>query len=156
LSKFGEVQLYLTKSKEAPNKKSWTVDELNVESFEVKSQHPNTLSVNQKDSVYCVNCDYFVAAKATTSTFATIYLVYPQTVVPLLTNKFFSDYLTSVNDQTLASYTRTEKTNLQITVHTGELEVTAVYKDAYRTSQTFKAQAGLQTMQIDITEVLES
>lgn len=113
------MKLYLTQSKEAPNRKSWTVDELNVESFEMKSQHPNTLSVSKKDSVYCTNCDYFVAAKATTSTFATIYLVYPQTVVPLLTDKFFSDYLASTGDQTLASYTRTDKTTLQITVHTG-------------------------------------
>jgi hypothetical protein len=75
-----------------------------VDKFTTTSENPNALAVSTADTVYCTACDYFLAAEALTTTFATLFLVYPETVVPLLRNKFFSDYLLKKDDQTLASY----------------------------------------------------
>jgi hypothetical protein len=99
-----------------------------------------------------VDCYYFVAAEALSTTFSTIYLVYPQTVVPLLRNKFFSDFIAKKDEQTLAAYNSVEKTQLKITVHSGELEITARFKNSYKSSQSFKAQQSKQFMTVDVSE----
>ena len=151
LSKFGQVRLHLNQSIETPNKKTWTIDELNVKEFQTKSEYLNTINVGTKDKGYCTNCDYFVAAEALETTFATLYLVYPETVVPLLRNKFFSDFIVEKGASTLASYNNIEKTKLQITVHSGELEVTASYKGTYKSTQIFKVMQTEQDMTIDIS-----
>jgi hypothetical protein len=55
-------------------------------------------------------------------------LVYPSTIVPLYKNKFFADYLLKKKDYTLASHNSLEKTKLQVVVHSGSIEITAIYK----------------------------
>lgn len=76
-------------------------------------------------------------------------------MVPLLKNKFFSDYLEKKGENTLASYNNVEKTKLQITVHSGSLEVTALYKNDYKISETFASKSDLQSMIVDLEDGLK-
>ncbi len=71
--------------------------------------------------------------------------------MPLLKNKFFSDYFLKKGDATLASYSSIEKSKIQVTVHSGSIEISANYKE-YKTIQTFSAKSDIQTMLIDISE----
>lgn len=86
------------------------------------------MAVSTSDKIYCKNCNYFLAAEAVSTTFATLLLVYPSTIVPLYKNKFFADYLLKKKDYTLASYSSLEKSKLQVVVHSGSIEITAIYK----------------------------
>ena len=79
------------------------------------------MAVSTSDKIYCKNCSYFLAAEAMSTTFATLFLVYPSTIVPLYKNKFFADYLLQKKDKTLASYNSLEKSKLQIVVHSGSI-----------------------------------
>lgn len=52
----------------------------------------------------------------------------------------------------MASYNNVQKTKLYVTVHSGSLEITALYKNDFKSSTVFKAKAELQVMEIDIEE----
>jgi hypothetical protein len=116
----------------------------------MKSEHTNTLNVASSDKIFCTKCDYFVAVQALSTTFSTLFLVYPETVIPLLKNKFFSDFILSKGQKTLASYNNVEKTKIQLTVHSGSLQITALYKE-FKSSQNFAAKPDIQTMTIDVS-----
>lgn len=56
-------------------------------------------------------------------------MVYPQTTITLTEGHFLSDYLAKKDDYTLATYNRLEKTQVSIKVHSGSVNIMAVYKE---------------------------
>lgn len=73
-------------------------------------------------------------------------------MVPLLKNKFFSDYFENKGEKTLANYKNVEKMKLQITVHSGSLEITALYKNSFKLVNVFNPKSDVQTMTIDVSQ----
>lgn len=73
-------------------------------------------------------------------------------MVPLLKNKFFSDYFEKKGEKTLANYKNVEKMKLRITVHCGSLEITALYKNNFKLVNAFNPKSDVQTMTIDVSQ----
>jgi hypothetical protein len=79
-------------------------------------------------------------------------LVYPQTSITLTEGHFLSDFLAKINDYTVATYNRLEKTQISIRVYSGSLKVMAVYKGKTVTA-TFSARENTQTLDIDFESI---
>ena len=66
----------------------------------------------------------------------------------MLKNKFFSDYFKKKNDYTLARYNNIEKTKIIVRVHTGILEIKAIYKSKSKVAK-FTEKPDSQQMTFD-------
>ena len=87
--------------------------------------------------------------EALKSSFSTLVLAYPMSLVTLTENKFLSDELRLKNDILYLAYKRVEKTKLKVSVHKGAIEISAFYKTSQAT-QVFDAKSEHQTMVLDL------
>jgi hypothetical protein len=71
---------------------------------------------------------YLLGQEALRNTEATLYFTYLSTIVSLTTNNSFSDYLRKKGQSSLPSINTIEKTKLQISVDSGEVDIKPVYK----------------------------
>lgn len=149
MNKFGDVKFYLKRSSTQITKRSFTSEELELKNFEFTGEHPNVLSIDKTSSIFCANCHYILAVEALKSSFSTLVLAYPMSLVTLAENKFLSDELHLKNDILYLAYKRVEKTKLKVSVHKGAIEISAFYKTSQAT-QVFDAKSEHQTMVLDL------
>jgi hypothetical protein len=149
MNKFGDVKFYLKRSDTQMNRRSFTSEELSLQNFEFTGEHPNVLSIDKTNSLFCESCHYILAVEALKSSFSTLVLAYPMSLVTLPENKFLSDELHLKNDILYLAYKRVEKTKLKLSVHKGGIEVSAFYKTSQAT-QVFDAKSEHQTMTLDL------